>query len=134
MIDSEIYGLDVPILVQTGVGGGDVSLIVQPPAGCVHEVIGGYYYHDDVVARVMVPYLDNGVTQWPICKAKAAGHTASEIVSIYSIDPALDPVAMSWQRPLWLTPALYLSITFFGLTAGKKGSLRLIVRTLRGVV
>ena len=134
MIDAEVYGLDVPILVSTGVGGGDVSLIVRPPAGCAYEVLGGYYFHDDAVARVMVPYLDDGVSQWPLCKAKAAGHAASEVVCIYAIDPSVDPVGMSWQRPIWLTPALYLSISFFGLAAGKKGSVRLIVRTLRGVV
>ena len=134
MIDAEVYGLDTPILISTGVGGGDVSLRVRPPAGCVHEMLGGYYFHDDIAARVMVPYLSDGVSQWPLCKAKAAGHTASEIVSIYAINPSVDPVGMSWHRPIWLTPSLYLSISFFGLTAGKKGNVRLIVRTLRGVV
>ena len=135
MIDAEIYGLDVPILVSTGTGGGDVSLIVRPPAGCAYEMIGGYYYHDDgAAARVMVPYLDDGVSQWPLCKAKSAGHTSAEIVSVYAIDPGTNNVGIGWQRPIWLTPALYLSISFFGLGVGKKGSVRLIVRTLRGVV
>ena len=135
MIDAEMYGLDAPVLMSTGTGGGNVSLIVRPPPGCVHEVLGGYYYHDDdTAARVMVPYLDDGTTQYPLCKAKSAGHTSAEIVSVYAIDPGTDNVLNGWQRPIWLSPALYLSISFFGLAAGKKGFVRLIVRTLRGVV
>jgi hypothetical protein len=133
MIDAEMYGLDSPVQLDSAAGG-DQSVSIVPGAGCASELIECFAWHDDTVDRVIVFYLDDGITQVPLQRAKSAGYAGLDVVSVYSIDPGIDRTRNDWRKTLWLTPSMCLTVIGFGLAVGKRVHVRAVLRTLRGVV
>lgn len=133
VITIDAYGLDSPVLLDSAAGG-DQSVSIVPGAGCASELLECFAWHDDTVDRVIAFYLDDGITQVPLQRAKSAGYAGLDVVSVYSIDPGIDRTRNDWRKTLWLTPSMYLTATGFGLAVGKRVHVRAVLRTLSGVV
>jgi hypothetical protein len=120
----------VPIVVETGIGGGTVTCDLQPPAGEHWLIVEAYAFHNNDVAKSMFWTIHDGTDA--IVHGATAALTAGGICALLKSDAGSATADGSFNLPLILNRLLHATASFNALTAGKKGTIHALVYKVRG--